>query len=489
MHDTPASVGAPAAVRQNPDVSVSQDVDPEVVVPAAAPDRRPVVAGAAAGLWSLLVGVALVSSVVMLAWALSPNSAGDSAAAWRAAGTTWLGAHLVPLQVGGQPVTLLPLGALLLGLLLNRRGGRWAGRLLPSPTATEAAGIVASCAVVYGVGGAGVAWLSASPSTRANPGQALLITATVAAVGAAWGISREADLVGLLRARLSDAAWRTMIGGLIVVAGLFAAGGVLVTFSLLRSIWHIATSLAGLEAGVVGALAITLLAALCLPTLNIWGMSLIVGPGFALGSDGGLSVLGGEVQTLPTLPVLAAIPATVPGWAPALLLVPVALGAFAGRIRWGRDLPTSTGVLVSGAGLAGVVAVLVAGLATLASGSLGGGRLAQVGPAVLPTAAAAAVMVLLGFLAEAGFQSARLSWDLYRAESRAGLSSAGSGPRAAGRAPVDEVVVEAGDVARDVGEAGAVGEAVGVGDDTTDLSVDEAELAAIRSARGASESG
>ncbi len=91
----------------------------------------------------------------------------------------------------------------------------------------------------------------------------------------------------------------------------------------------------------------------------------------------------------------------------------------AGRIRWGQDLPTPTGTAASGAGLAGVVAALVGGFVLLASGSLGGGRLDAVGPLLLPVVAASAGLVLLGFLAEAGFQSVRLSWELHQAERRA----------------------------------------------------------------------
>ena len=134
-------------------------------------------------------------------------------------------------------------------------------------------------------------------------------------------------------------------------------------------------------------------------------MAVVVGPGFDLGSAGALNVLGGQVQSLPALPVLAAIPTTVPAWAPVLMLVPVALGVLAGRIRWGRDLPTLAGAAASGAGLAGVVAALVGGLVLLASGSLGGGRLAEVGPALLPVAASAAGLVLLGFLGGGGRSS------------------------------------------------------------------------------------
>ncbi len=428
-------------------MSVSQDAvaGPGPAAPAA--DRRPFVAGAAAGLWALLVGVALITSVVMLVWALSPNSAGDSAAAWRAAATTWLGAHVVPLHIGGHLVTLLPLGGAAIGLLLTRHGGRWATRLLPAPTPSESASIVGACALVYGAGGAGVAWLSSGSATRANPLQALVVTGLVAAVGVTWGIAREAELVDRLRARTSDAVWRTMVGGLAAAVGLFAAGGALVALSLVHSSWHIGSSLAGLEAGPVGAAALTLLAVLCLPTLAVWGLSLIVGPGFALGADSGLTVLGGSVETLPALPVLAAIPATVPGWAPVLLLVPVAMGALAGRIRWGRDLPTPTGVLASGLGVAGTVLVLVAAMSVLASGSLGGGRLTHVGPSPLAAAGAAAGLVLLGFVSEAGFQAARLSWSLYRAELAGPQPVHHAGRVANGQPPAGE---ERGDAAVDL---------------------------------------
>ncbi len=427
-------------------MSVSQDVVAEAEPVGSVADRRPVVAGAAAGLWALFVGVALVSSVVMLSWALSRNSTGGSAAAWRASGTTWLGAHLVPLQIGGQEVTLLPLGAVLIGLLLTRHAGRWAMRLLPAPAPMEAALVVGSCALVYGAGGAGVAWLSSGPATSANLGQALLVTAAVAAVGVAWGISQEAELLGRLRGRLSDAAWRTMVGGVAATVGLFAAGGVLVSWSLVRSSWHIGSSLSGLDAGPVGAAAITALAVLCLPTLAVWGLSLIVGPGFALGSGSGLTIIGGSVQTLPALPVLAAVPATVPGWAPVLLLVPVALGALAGRIRWGRDIPTSTGVAASGLGAAATVLVLVTALSLLASGSWGGGRLSHVGPHPLAVSGAAAGLVLLGFFTEAGLQAARLQWSLYRAQSRAQPGRVGRGRREAEREPSEDPPDEAVDL-------------------------------------------
>jgi hypothetical protein len=381
--------------------------------------RRPLVAGALGAAWALLVGLALMTVLVMLSWAVSPNPAGNSAAAWRAVGSAWLGAHLVPLEVSGELITLLPVGGLLLGLLLSRRSGGWAGRLLPDPTGAEVAWCVLGASVAYGAGGAGVAWLTGGGAASADPRWAGPITAAVAAAGTLWGLAREAGLVARWRARTSQAAWRTLMAGLAAVVGLFGAGAGLVTIGLVRHFQEVAGTLADLDPGPVGAVGLTLLGALSLPNLAVWAMSVLAGPGFELGRIGGLSAFGGEVESLPALPVLAAIPASMPGWAPVLMLVPVALGVLAGRVRWGRDLPTLVGTAVSGLGLAGVVAAGVAGLVVLSSGSLGGDRLAAIGPALVPVTASATGLVALGFALEAAFQSLRLTWDLHRAERRA----------------------------------------------------------------------
>lgn len=381
--------------------------------------RRPMVAGGLAGAWALLVGVALVTCVVMLTWAVSPNSAGDSAAAWRAAGLTWLGAHLVPLELSGRPVSLFPLGGLLIGLLLARRAGAWAARMVPEPSRAELAALVAGSTAIYGTGAAAVAWLSSTPTVGTAPATAFLVTGLVAAAGVLWGCAGPCGLVEGVRAAVPDATWRTLAAGLAAVGGMLAAGAALVSASLVRHASDAGGALADLAAGPVGAAGVTLVGLLSLPTLAVWAMSLMVGPGFSLGETGALSAFGGEVESLPALPVLAAIPAAAPAWAPVLLAVPVALGVLAGRIRWGRDLPTVAGALVAGAGLGVVVAGLVAALVRLTSGSLGGGRLAEVGPALLPVVGAATGLVVLGFLLEAALQSARLAWDLHRAEQRA----------------------------------------------------------------------
>ncbi len=397
------------------------EVPPAVVdapTASAPPSRRPVVAGLAAGLWALLVGIAVVTCVVMVSWAVAPNAAGDAAAAWRASGLVWLAAHLVPLSVGELDVTVLPLGALALGLLLGRRAGRWAGRMLREPTMGEVAGIITAGSLAYGMGGAGIAWLSGSPSAAANPGLAMVGSGLVAAGGLVWGLSSEAGLGQAVWARMGHGLRATAGAALAASVGLFAAGSLLVTSGLVRQFEQVGGTLAELEAGPVGSAVVTLIGILSLPTLAIWGVSVVVGPGFQVGALGSLSAFGGQVDSLPALPVLAAVPTVPPPWAPVLLLVPIALGVLAGRIRWGRDLPTSSGAIVAALEVGALVGVAVAGMTLLASGSLGGGQIGRVGPAVLPVSAAASGLVVLGFLLEAGTQALQMWWKLYRADQR-----------------------------------------------------------------------
>lgn len=405
-----------------------------------APSRRPLIAGALGATWALVVGVGLVACLVMLAWALSPNSGGESGAAWRAVGLVWLGAHQVPLQVSGLPLTLYPLGALLPGLLLTRRGGAWSARLVVAPSPAEMLGLVAGAALAYGCGGAVLAWLSATQTTGASPLRALLVAGTVGAIGASWGIGRETGLLWLVRARVSHATWRTLAAGVTGALGLFVTGAALLAASLIAHVGDAVASLAAVSTGAAATVGLTLVDILSLPTLAVWAASLAVGPGFAIGDLGHLSVLGGEIATLPALPVLAAIPATAPGWAPILLVAPVLCGALAGRVRWREDLPTWPGALIAAAAVGGVLAPIVALAVALTSGSLGGGRLDQVGPDLATVTLAAVALVVLGFLGEAGLQTLRLSWDLHQASLR-GLPQPAPGPRSsdAGPDPADEL--------------------------------------------------
>ncbi len=375
------------------------------------------IAGAVGAMWALIVGVGLVLGLVLLTWTVSPNAGGEAAAAVRASGMTWVGIHLVPIQIGESTLSVFPLGALVLGLVLNRRGGRWAARFVASPSHREIAGILLGGMAMYGLGGAGVAWLCSEAGLRASPGSALLHCAVVAGLGIGWGVAVQE---GMTRWRTGQAekVRRTLTAGFAAALAIGAVGATLVALSLARSYGQVAASLGQADAGIAGTAMLTTVNALSLPNLAIWAGGFVLGPGLQLGDTGYLTLWSGSVMHLPALPVLAAIPAAPPGWAPALLALPVLAGIMASRMRWGRDLPTLVGAIVAAAWTSAVAALVVAGAATLASGSLSGGELAFVGVRALPAAACAAALIALGMVLDALMQVGSVHWQLYRAQSR-----------------------------------------------------------------------
>ena len=87
-----------------------------------------------------------------------------------------------------------------------------------------------------------------------------------------------------------------------------------------------------LAPGAAGGVVLTLGQLALVPNLLIWSAAWTAGPGFAVGT--GTSVMPGhtELGALPAIPVLGALPTpgAGPGWAWAVLALPVLAGAVAG---------------------------------------------------------------------------------------------------------------------------------------------------------------
>ncbi|MFE7843989.1 DUF6350 family protein [Microbacterium sp. NPDC057407] len=227
-------------------------------------------------------------------------------------------------------------------------------------------------------------------------------------------------------------------GAAITAVALFARGGQIVALFQ-------ASNVDGL-----GATVMTLAQLAYLPNLVVWGLAFGAGPGFAVGDGGTVSPAGTQIGVVPGIPILGALPESTSPWLLLLALVPVGLGAFAGWIARSRLLGVRTvepsrsrpapdvvvddertaaltGLLAGsspardagerptrGSGTAGPDAdpvgarlVIVAGIAVLsaaaaallsavASGALGPGRLADVGPEPGPVALAVGLEVALG---------------------------------------------------------------------------------------------
>ncbi|WP_141396682.1 cell division protein PerM [Microbacterium gorillae] len=369
------------------------------------------------------VGVAVIAAPLALFWAT--GFAGDWAALWPTTGAIWQLGHLVPFDVhvpqalltltgisedaAHFTLSLAPLAFAAGVAVFSARSGTRAAR-----NGGWVTGVV-SGTLVFAALAALVHLTSRSTVVASETWQAALFPALVyavplliAAIVEAW---REGD--GGIVDRLHDlvdespVVWNELPAlaarGLgIVLASFIGLGalGVLVTLVL-----HGGEMIALYQSAQVdlwGAILLTLAQLAYLPTLIIWAFAWIAGPGFTVGVGTAVSPAGTHLGVLPGVPVLALVPEGGSVWLLALVLLPIAAGALAGwsmRSRYadviGRDEPflPRLVLLLTVSGLAAGVA---AAAASLASGSLGPGRLAEVGPHPGWVALAVGIEVLIG---------------------------------------------------------------------------------------------
>ena len=251
----------------------------------------------------------------------------------------------MPLGVGGDRITLVPLAVT--GWVAWRlgRAGVHAGRPIGAPRAASVwpalqAGL--AVAVVYAGIGAGAALLAGAADLRVEPGRVAASFGGLAAVCAVTGAVRHASAGRRAGAAAPRVLTDAVRAGLAAVAFLLAAGAAAGGLALGLAGGDASAILAAYGTGLAGQAGITALCLVYLPNLAVWGAAYLVGPGFAVGAGTVVSPEDVLVGPVPALPVLAALPhGTLAGLWPTLLLgAPVVAGLAAGvllgrrRGRW-----------------------------------------------------------------------------------------------------------------------------------------------------------
>ncbi|MEU1848022.1 DUF6350 family protein [Streptomyces sp. NPDC019990] len=417
-------------------------------------DRSPGLADAlVGGAVAAGLGLAAFAVLAVMLWITSPYPDSGPGGALHVAAALWLlahGAELVrtdtlsgaPAPVGVPPLLLLALPVWLLhraardtadgggggggdgsgertevvdvvaGPPAASAGTAWAGAALGYVT-------VAALAALYAAGGPlRPSWVSA--------GVCVPLVAVVAAGAGVWSARGRPGgplrrLLGVLPVGLRrlildpdgrpGAATRAVAAGLAVLLG---GGALLMALSLVGHGAVAQRALLGLTEGWSGRFAVLLLCAALVPNAAVWGAAYALGPGFALGTGHVVSPLSSApAPFLPSFPLLAAVPEAGEGrpvhWMAGV--VPVIAGVLVGRIvaqgavagerggtrpGRGRGVVWSAGRTARAAGVAAVLcAALLAGLAALAGGPLGGAGLACFGPVWWQVGTAALTWLLL----------------------------------------------------------------------------------------------
>lgn len=394
--------------------------------------------------WLLVVVPAIAAYVATAAAPLLGEATWVDAV--RAGTSVWLLGHGGAIDMGESgTISLVPLGISLAGATLAYGAARRARIRRVGPAAFALAGyvltVLAQSALVTG------------PADR--PGLVLgsLAIALVALYLALWRAgARPPAWVAWIVARTPSPVRSGIRGAGLTVGGLLTVATVLLGIALVRGIVTILELHDVLGPGRLGAVILVLAQLAYLPTLVVWAVAWLAGPGFAVGA--GTTFTPAEVVTapLPAIPLLGVLPQPSDPSTPWVIWLPVLAGALIGLWLHRRRFEplwwqAATSGLVAAAGTALVAALLV----LAAGGAIGPGRMEVLGAAPPAVAGALAWQIGLGAIAaltllhpqvhaltRRGYRAARAAIigseddDAPRPSSGRGAPSSGGSPDSAG---------------------------------------------------------
>lgn len=327
---------------------------------------------------AILLGWGLCFAAVLLAGGRDP----------RIPFQVWLVAHGSGLVAGDARVGLVPLGVTALFLVLLASVAHRVARGDISDLGPYAGIVGAGYGVVAAVLAAVTSTSDASvPIPRAAVG-GLIVGAVGSGVGAGW--RHRHDMTWLTAA--SDDV-RTIVVGAGRAVGLILGVSLVLVLVQLGVHGRRAADLWGLLGpGVGGGIVLAGACLLSLPTLVLWTASVLVGPGFALGTGTSVDLTGSNLGAIPGFPTLAALPGPgeFPAWVLVLGLVLPTAGLWAGMVSTRVKVGLAAG---AGAGL--TLGILIG----ISGGGIGPGRMAEAGPPpVTPLVIAASVLAVTGAL-------------------------------------------------------------------------------------------
>ena len=361
---------------------------------------------AAAG-WLLMAGPAA------LGWLTSPES--QLADALGLASRVLLLANGAVTTIGGQPVSIAPLGLTLVLILLGVPVAGLAARAAIDET-DDLRGLVLRVGGTYAGTYVVFTTLIAFFVPETSAIRAFLGSALVGGLSGFWGVTRAVGYNPCERWPVRLRPFPRGIGVAVLIC--VGTGAALLAAVLILGRDRIAAIADGLGGDGTAGILLIVIQLVWLPNLVIWAMAWALGAGVTLGEGTLLDMNGTSLGFLPSIPVLGAVPDPGPvselAWL--WLLGGVLAGVLAALvITLNRSSERFYETSLAG-GLAGILAgILLFVLAWCASGGLGTQRLAHVGVGLGSLAITApCILGLAGLVTGLVVGLARREWSTWR---------------------------------------------------------------------------
>jgi hypothetical protein len=353
----------------------------------------PLVASAIAALAAVLIGYLVTLGFVMAAWLFAAHGSESTLQVLRATGIAWQVMHLVPAVIGQTTIGLLPWGFAILPIFILWKATQWALKSSQPKSALEFARIGITISLFYMM----FALLVSAVSATAD-----LSSSMAASAFHALGIALIATTVCIVsyapsRTILTDALPKLVVDGirpaLIAFGLLFVSGSALISISLVMHWSEIRAVTSLMAPGILDGFFMTLLGIGYLPTVSVWSISYLMGPGIMLGGGSTVTAAIASPGALPAFPLLSILPSETAKFAHYLIVIPILVGVaiyfLMPRDRWdaqGDSLAISMSFIVRWREVitlmvsTGLLTVMLWLAACASSGPLGTGYLKFVGP-------------------------------------------------------------------------------------------------------------
>lgn len=366
----------------------------------------PLISGAIAASVAVVIGYISTLGFIMAAWLFAAHGSESTLQVMRAAGIAWEVLHLVPIVIGTTAIGVLPWGFLVVPVLILWKATQWALKSSQPKTAVEFIRVAVSISAIYSVCAGLVGLISSTNDLYIGISSSMLHSFFVALSVTSICVVSYAPS----RTILTDALPKIFVDGIrpaVISFGLLFISGSLLTSVALVLNWAQVRAVTTLMApGFIDGFFMTLLGIGYLPTVNVWAMSYLLGPGIMLGG-GAVTPESASPGALPAFPLLSILPSESAALATYFVLVPILIGiaiyflmprerwsaqgdsiaiALSFVVRW-REVVT---LLVS----VGLLSAFVWIAAAASSGSLGTGYLKFIGP--VPSQVAFAAVAVCG---------------------------------------------------------------------------------------------
>ena len=293
--------------------------------------------------------------------------------------SVWLAAHGAGITIDSVDVTFVPLG---LPILISAVGRYLISRFKPSPDRQS----VMLMVVGYGL----IVFAFAIIFSVAHPLRALFGALLILSLAVL--VAFREDFKTKIPKRFESAVRGIFLSLLIVAAGglTVLATSLLVHRETFSQMWWANSPNA------IGFVFMLLLTLVMVPNISLWAISVMLGPGFALGAQTGVDFGGSQLVAVPSIPIFAAVPPSG-GFGTAvfaLALIPLVAAGVAG---WHGSGDGSLAKKIGSGALTGLASGgLLSGALAISGGAIGPELMSQTGPNPLSASAFAALIFTVG---------------------------------------------------------------------------------------------